>query len=328
MFKKVSHKPELNKPVETATPLKDRIVNAEATVLGFVAEHSLSFALVPSLIDFAKKLSADKKALNSLQMSRTTASYKTRFGLSRTFEENLLDNLRSEFFSLNLDESTSSNLEKVLTILVSYCCPERKQVVINHFASLTCVMVDSKSLYNKLVTLFQEKQVPWKNLMSVLMDSCNVMRGSKSGLERRIREGKASHLLDVDGDICHHVHNASKSFCKPFNYFLERLLTDLFTDSKWSPDIREMLQEVCTMLGTKYTMPQRYVSHRWLSVFDVSMDTQRLFDALTVFYFAWIPEDERTPYLPVVVEIYKRLDVSNSSRTRIREIRKVCFCKS
>lgn len=32
------------------------------------------------------------------------------------------------------------------------------------------------------------------------MDSCNVMRGSKTGLETRIRREKAPHLLDIDGD--------------------------------------------------------------------------------------------------------------------------------
>lgn len=37
------------------------------------------------------------------------------------------------------------------------------------------------------------------------------------------------------------------------------------------------------MLGVKFTMPQRYVSHRWLSVYDVTMNTHRMFDALAIF---------------------------------------------
>lgn len=41
----------------------------------------------------------------------------------------------------------------------------------------------------------------WDNMMSILMDSCNVMRGSKTGLETRIRREKAPHLLDIDGDV-------------------------------------------------------------------------------------------------------------------------------
>lgn len=83
-----------------------------------------------------------------------------------------------------------------------------------------------------------------------------MIRGSKTGLETRIRQQKASHLLDIDGDVCHHVHNAAKAFCKPFKYFIEQMYNDLFNDFKWSSDLREMLQEICEMCGVKYTMSQ------------------------------------------------------------------------
>ena len=87
-------------------------------------------------------------------------------------------------------------------------CPVKKQVVVHHLLSLTCIKVNSQELYNKVV---EQKNIPWSNLMSILMDSCNVMRGSKSGLETRIRNEKAPHLLDI-------------------NWFLEQLLSVLFND--------------------------------------------------------------------------------------------------
>jgi hypothetical protein len=65
------------------------------------------------------------------------------------------------------------------------------------------------------------------------------MRGSKSGLETKLRQGKAPHLLDIDGDSCHHMHNCAKVFCKPFQNYLEQLYTALHTDFKWSPDLVE-----------------------------------------------------------------------------------------
>ncbi|CAC5411690.1 unnamed protein product [Mytilus coruscus] len=52
-----------------------------------------------------------------------------------------------------------------------------------------------------MTTLIGDSRIPWTNLMSVLVDSCNVMRGSKSGHETRIRTVKALHLLDVD-EMC------------------------------------------------------------------------------------------------------------------------------
>ena len=43
----------------------------------------------------------------------------------------------------------------------------------------------------------------------MLMDSCSVMRGSKNGFEVKLHENMASHLIDIDGDVCHHIHNVS-----------------------------------------------------------------------------------------------------------------------
>ena len=39
-----------------------------------------------------------------------------------------------------------------------------------------------------LKNLFEEHQIPWTNIMAIFMDSCNVMRGSKNGLEVKIRQ--------------------------------------------------------------------------------------------------------------------------------------------
>ena len=37
----------------------------------------------------------------------------------------------------------------------------------------------------------------------------------KNGLEIELRE-KAPHLLDIDGGVCHHIHNTVKKFWAPF----------------------------------------------------------------------------------------------------------------
>lgn len=61
--------------------------------------------------------------------------------------------------------------------------------------------------------------------MSVLLDSCNTMRGNK-----------AKDLLDIDGDTVHHAYNADKAFSLPFDHFLEGLFNAINTDFHWSED--------------------------------------------------------------------------------------------
>ena len=62
------------------------------------------------------------------------------------------------------------------------------------------------------------------------------------------------------------------------------------------------------MLGVKYTMPQMYVPHRWLSIYDVTVYTLRLWDALTLFYYGFLKKEDRCQYISRITEIMRRKD--------------------
>ena len=90
-----------------AVPVKDRIVSQEAMLLGFLAENTRPFTMAPKLIELTKAMSADKTTLSKLSVSRTTASYKMRFGLAKTIEDQQSQELQNTFFFLNIDEATN-----------------------------------------------------------------------------------------------------------------------------------------------------------------------------------------------------------------------------
>ena len=73
----------------------------------------------PVLTDLTKTLAEDPKAFAHLSMDRA-ASYKMMNGVAETFKERTVRNMRQTPFSLNIDESTSSNDKRVLAVLVSF----------------------------------------------------------------------------------------------------------------------------------------------------------------------------------------------------------------
>lgn len=93
---------------------------------------------------------------------------------------------------------------QVLSILVSYYNPERKAVDVEHLGSFDVLKVTTATLENALDKFFTDNDIPWSNMVSMMMDSCTVMRGNKSGLETRVRHNYCPELLDIDGDSCHH----------------------------------------------------------------------------------------------------------------------------
>lgn len=101
-------------------------------------------------------------------------------------------------------------------MLVSYYHDDMRKVVVEHLGSLEVIKVNTVSLERALCNFFNDN-IPWKILVSMMMDSCRVLRDSKTGIETRIRQMQCPTLLDVNGDSCHHIHNAAKKFAVPLS---------------------------------------------------------------------------------------------------------------
>ncbi|GFW83927.1 long-chain-fatty-acid--CoA ligase 5 [Trichonephila clavipes] len=147
----------------------------------FVYRREFSFFhnVAPNLIELCKQLSRDQTTLNSLEMSRTTACYKMKYGLAKTIKENIIKTSKEIPFSLNLDESTSNAQESILAILVQFYDNNQNEVVVHHLASLKMESCNSEAVFKAVVNTIEDNNIPWANLISVSMDSCNTMRGKK-----------------------------------------------------------------------------------------------------------------------------------------------------
>lgn len=290
-------------PVRPIVHIDDRVHHQEATLLGFMAENSMSLSMAPRLVSFAKELAWDASALNKLSVSRASATYKLTYGLAKSMREETIEDLGDNFYSLNMDEATSSNHEKVLTVLISYFSNKRERVVIQHLGSVSLLRVTSAQVVDALDKMLNKNGLKWSRCLSILMDSCNVMRGVRSGVEMTIRQEKAPHLLDINGDSCHHIHNASKAFTTAFGDGIEKLFGDIFQDFE-NKQFQDCLALICLALDVKYTRPERFLKHRWLSALNSSADTLRLFDALTVLYYEFLPKLEKTAYHSTVIDIF------------------------
>ncbi|XP_041468120.1 uncharacterized protein LOC121418364 [Lytechinus variegatus] len=266
-------------------------------------------------------MSRDPKALDKINMGRTSASYKLTHGLGYVAKKRLVLDMQLYPFSLNVDECFSNNNQKVFSIMVAYFSPEKGETVVHHYNSISLTTVNAKILKETLMSLLKSDNIPLHNLVSILCDSTNYMRGKKGGFETLVRN-EASHLLDIDGDTCHHIHNASKLFCKYFDGIIEGLTDDWHTDAKFSTDLREYLREICEILEVPFHMPRKRVPHRWLSVHDV---LDEMIDPLTVLYWAWLPKNDKSMYQNILNDI---LGLSQKNLKRIAAIVQACRDKN
>lgn len=56
------------------------------------------------------------------------------------------------------------------------------------------------------------------------------------------------------------------------------------------------LKEVCQFMHIPATNPQRFVQHRWLSAYNVSIATKRMLPAYKVLYYGFLSAEDKALY--------------------------------
>ena len=299
--------------------IADRRSNLETTVLAFVAEHNLPLSLTPEVITLCQEMARDPVALNRIKMERTCATYKMTEGLHPALKEKLIRDLQFCPFSIYLDECSNNANNRILTILVAYYSEEEEKVVVRHYESIQLVYVNAKSVLDAVLQAFERDKIPLTNLISTLSDNAAYLSGKTSGFEPLLR-GQAPHMLDIGIDTCHVADNIVKRFCNNFEGYHEKLLDDIYTDFKWSADLKEHLKDLCTILDITFVAPKQRRPHRWLSVYDCTLPIEKMLGAVTLLYLAWVPE-EAFKTNSKVQKIYKEIMPKEDGKIkRVKEI--------
>ncbi|KAL0149638.1 hypothetical protein M9458_055165 [Cirrhinus mrigala] len=124
----------------------------------------------------------------------------------------------------------------------------------------------------------------WRQVTSILLDNCAVMRGKKSGLETQARK-ENPYLLDVSGDTVHMVSNAAKALMSPFSTEVENFCSDVYYDIEKSPKQKEIFSEFQSLLHLPSKSLIRPISNRFLQMLEVCTRLNELMDVLVVHYY-------------------------------------------
>jgi hypothetical protein len=64
------------------------------------------------------------------------------------------------------------------------------------------------------------------------------------------------------------------------------------------------------MISIKYSKPARFIPHRWLSAYDISLQTTMLYDAYVIFYYPFLSNEDKKTYKEVTEKILADRGVS------------------
>lgn len=171
-------------------------------------------------------------------------------------------------FSLDIDEATNQNMDKVLNVLVRFFDEDENGVKTQHLASRKINIANASSLMLELKDVLQSYSFWMQQVNSVLLDNCAVMRGKKTGLETQARK-ENPYLLYISGDIVYMVSNAAKALMSSFILEIEYFCADVHYDIEKSPIQKEIFSEFQSLLHLPPKSLIRPISNRFLQMLEV-----------------------------------------------------------
>lgn len=276
--------------------MQDRVAQVRALTAAFISEHCLPFTMAEPLLAFAKRLGEDRAALEKTSISKSSATYINTHGVAKHFKDELKDKVRGKMLSLNVDEATNNNNDKILNVLVQYFDEESNRIEIRHLGSRKQNVATAKSILESIESILSEYEIDWCQILSVLMDNCSTMRGVRGGVETLIRQ-KNPNLLDVSGDTVHMVNNVAKTLLTHVDEGVQEFCSDLYYDIEESPKVKEIFHDVQTLLNLNCQRHLvRPISSRFLQMLEVTSRVVELWNPLTIYYYSFLSDEEKTQY--------------------------------
>ncbi|KAI7805551.1 hypothetical protein IRJ41_010841 [Triplophysa rosa] len=274
-------------------------------ICSFIAEHDLSFTVSQPLVNLMQSVVKDKSALSRLSISNAHASYLCTQGIAAHWKTELSTKLKTKMFSLNADEATDGNMDRILNVLVRYFDEDMGKVATQHLASRKMNIADALTITHSLTDILQSYSLNWNQVVGILLDNCNVMRGEKSGVETLVRRENPS-LLDISGDTVHIVSNAAKALLKPFQGYVEQFCSD-----------KEVFSEFQSLLHLENKSLIRPISSRFLQMLDVCNRIQKLMDPLIVHFYSVLSPHDQHKHSWLLNQLLDKHAVTSDEKARI-----------
>ena len=190
--------------------LTEQMRIAEAMWSSLVAEHDIAFLMSDHASKIFAKMFTDSAIAAGFKCCRTKTNYMLSDGIAVNVQEKLIQSLQKVPFSLMIDESNKQYGKKFLSVMVKFHDDTYNDVTVRFLDICVCNVGTSNYITNH-VDIIRKNNLCFDNLIHIMTDNPNVMRGLYSGVVTQIKLNHASHMVDIGGCSLHHISNAVKN---------------------------------------------------------------------------------------------------------------------
>lgn len=264
----------------------------ELRIVGFIAEHC-SINSVDHLSELLKCVFPDNPICQQIHLHRTKCTRLIKKVLAPCLREEILDDVRSSYYSLLIDESTDIGTCKMLALVLRYFSRKQRKIVTT-FYRLVCIDGgDAESISEVILDCLKNDGLELFRLIGIGTDNASVMVGQHHSVYK-ILKGYQENLILVKC-ICHSLALAASYASQKLPSHLDYLIEQTHSWFSRSSLRQGKYAEIYKTMNSS-TPPHKllkYVKTRWLSRYECVCRILENWETLQL-YFKEVSSTERS----------------------------------
>ena len=144
-------------------------------------------------------------------LHRSKCAVLIKNNLSFCIHQELLEDIGDSFYSLIVDESTTIDCKKVLTLVVKYFSENKIKVITTFYRLVEMESGTADAMSNTILSCLNTDKLKCDKFLGLGVDGASVNVGSNHSLTTNLRE--INNNLIVIKCICHSLHLAAEKAC-------------------------------------------------------------------------------------------------------------------
>jgi hypothetical protein len=277
--------------VDKFVSLSDKLKQLETSMVAFLVENNLPISLIEPLNEFCKSL-PDKNIVNQLSLAKQKATNIIRQGLRPYFNEQLINDLQQNFFSIFIDETSDINSKSLLGVVVSYFSVTENRTNVDVLDVVELNDWTAQGIYNSMMEVLMDNNIPLHNWVGFCADTTNVMMGQEKSVAQLIKQNFPSVIIIKCS--CHSIHLVASYACKKLPNSLEDLVRNIYSHFKRSAKRTKDFEDFQKFYNEE-SNPKKMLAPgqtRWLSLQNCVKRILEYWESLTHYWQLVFVEDK------------------------------------
>ena len=169
-----------------------------------LVQHNIPLALADELTPLFRDVFSDSEIAKGFSSKRTKTACIINGAVSPFFQKSLVEIMKKEPFSIAIDGSSDSGVEKMNPLTVCIFDDNRGVISTQFLDMCMSSSATAEGIFAKMHEVLSKHCISWSNCVGIGLDNTSVNMGCRNSIKTRVVQQNPS--IYVMGCPCHIVH--------------------------------------------------------------------------------------------------------------------------